>query len=343
MKVALLHHLSLSYVGGGEKFLLEVASFLRGRGHDVEIRSLPVNKRKEGFKPPRGVRWVEKFFHNFDADIAYFLYAPLVRNLFKTDAPVIAGMHGPPLFPELQSHDTFSGNLVEIIRKNDFYSALEYWSTKAGVVKLDLKKFEAIHLINRAMRVEHPNTFYIPLFIDLDFYKPRSKKRKEFTVLFVGRPLRMKGFDIFTETATLVRKRNKKIKFLATGPGNEVVEGLGFVPEEKLPELYSSVHLVMYPSRIDTFGKVILEALACGTPVLTTPIKAHKALDLPLLYSSTPKGFAKKILNFYERDKESRIDYQAISRKCREAVKKYDASKILPKFENMLERVAKTN
>ncbi|HYN88475.1 MAG TPA: glycosyltransferase family 1 protein [Ardenticatenaceae bacterium] len=43
----------------------------------------------------------------------------------------------------------------------------------------------------------------------------------------------------------------------------------GFVSDELLPALYNLAALVVYPSHYEGFGLPVLEALACGTPVLT--------------------------------------------------------------------------
>ena len=42
---------------------------------------------------------------------------------------------------------------------------------------------------------------------------------------------------------------------------------LGFVPDEKLPELYQTADLTLFPSLYEGFGFPVLESMACGTPV----------------------------------------------------------------------------
>ncbi len=44
----------------------------------------------------------------------------------------------------------------------------------------------------------------------------------------------------------------------------------GFVPEESLPYLYSAAEVFAYPSLYEGFGFPVLEAMACGTPVVTS-------------------------------------------------------------------------
>jgi glycosyltransferase involved in cell wall biosynthesis len=45
---------------------------------------------------------------------------------------------------------------------------------------------------------------------------------------------------------------------------------LGFVPDDDLPALYSGAAALVYPSLIEGFGLPVLEAMRCGTPVLTS-------------------------------------------------------------------------
>ncbi len=51
------------------------------------------------------------------------------------------------------------------------------------------------------------------------------------------------------------------------------VRFLGVLTREELAQLYSSVDVFVFPSRTDTFGLVLLEALACGTPVGAFPVQ----------------------------------------------------------------------
>ncbi len=48
------------------------------------------------------------------------------------------------------------------------------------------------------------------------------------------------------------------------------VQFLGFVPAEELPLWYNSAELFVYPSVFEGFGLPVLEAMACGTPVIVS-------------------------------------------------------------------------
>ncbi|WP_240451995.1 glycosyltransferase family 4 protein [Halostella salina] len=63
------------------------------------------------------------------------------------------------------------------------------------------------------------------------------------------------------------------LKELAAELGvRDSVRFLGFVPDEELPSLYSSVDLFVLPSEYEGFGIVFMEAMACGTPVVGTSV-----------------------------------------------------------------------
>jgi glycosyltransferase involved in cell wall biosynthesis len=44
----------------------------------------------------------------------------------------------------------------------------------------------------------------------------------------------------------------------------------GYVPHHKIPLVYNAATLFLYPSLRESFGLPILEAMACGTPVITS-------------------------------------------------------------------------
>jgi glycosyltransferase involved in cell wall biosynthesis len=67
------------------------------------------------------------------------------------------------------------------------------------------------------------------------------------------------------------------------GPELELLRGrypdvvfLGILDRPELARLYSSVDVFVFPSRTDTFGLVLLEALACGTPVAAYPVQGPR-------------------------------------------------------------------
>ncbi len=73
-------------------------------------------------------------------------------------------------------------------------------------------------------------------------------------------------------------KYNEKLFWNKVKKYNIDVEYLGFVTEEKLHEIVSRAKLLIYPSHVDGFSLVVLEALALGTPVVAYGIPAIRSV-----------------------------------------------------------------
>jgi glycosyltransferase involved in cell wall biosynthesis len=117
-------------------------------------------------------------------------------------------------------------------------------------------------------------------WIDLDKFKPISQtvaKKKlnwnsKFSVLFVGRLVKEKGILVLDEAALELKKSDISVYVAGNGPEFENIKNcilLGPVSQDKLPTYYNAADLLIVPSiHEEGFGRVILESLACGTPVI---------------------------------------------------------------------------
>jgi glycosyltransferase involved in cell wall biosynthesis len=72
----------------------------------------------------------------------------------------------------------------------------------------------------------------------------------------------------------VVGQRGWKYADVLAEAGREDLRGRvvlpGYVPEEDLPVLYTHAQAFVYPSLYEGFGLPVVEAMACGTPVLTS-------------------------------------------------------------------------
>lgn len=105
-------------------------------------------------------------------------------------------------------------------------------------------------------------------------------------ILFVGTIEPRKGLDLLLSAFAEVARDDDTIELwlagqsgwgiddVATGlarhPFATRIRRLGFVADEVLPALYRRARAVAYPSRGEGFGLPVLEALACGAPVVTS-------------------------------------------------------------------------
>ncbi len=115
----------------------------------------------------------------------------------------------------------------------------------------------------------------------------------------------------------------------------------GYVAHDRMWEVLADASVLLHPIRSETFGRIILESLANGTPVITTPLVQHISLALPLKYASTVSEMRDELLELYGLWKNNRREYDNLCEIGASIVKKYDKVTLLPKFEMMFEQVAK--
>lgn len=123
-------------------------------------------------------------------------------------------------------------------------------------------------------------------WVDLNKFRAKSSKSRVkeklgwrgFNVLYVGRLVEEKGILVLINSIKSWNK-NVNLKIIGTGPLGGMIENyslrfknleyLGKVDNEKLSEYYAASDLLIVPSvHEEGFGRVILEALACGVPIV---------------------------------------------------------------------------
>ncbi len=117
-----------------------------------------------------------------------------------------------------------------------------------------------------------------PLGVDHDFFKPHQKlnAKEKFVILCVGRLELLKGTHRLLKVFSELKLKNAELWLVGNvlpemvpflKQYGEGVKCLGVQSKSKLVELYNSSDLVCLPSIQESFGLVLLEAMACGVPI----------------------------------------------------------------------------
>jgi glycosyltransferase involved in cell wall biosynthesis len=189
----------------------------------------------------------------------------------KTGKPLVVTVHST----EFDRTGDNPNNWISHVEWTGTYNA-DKVITVSGMMKEQLASRygtprEKIEVIYNAVRHE-------------DFTPGRIKsKLGDKIVLFLGRITLQKGLDYFLEAAKLVLEKDKSVKFVIVGKGDQMykmieravhlgimnnVYFVGFAPS--IEEFYKMADVYVMPSVSEPFGIVALEAMTCGTPVIAS-------------------------------------------------------------------------
>jgi len=144
------------------------------------------------------------------------------------------------------------------------------------IVTTPQMKFEAINRHN----ITPEKIKIIPNTVNIDVFKPKSEIEKiEGRICFVGRFTSQKNLHLLIEAISGVK--NTSIILIGDGPLkseleekainlNVKVDFIGNVPNYKLPEMLNACQLFVLTSVWEGMPKALLEAMACGLPVIGT-------------------------------------------------------------------------
>jgi glycosyltransferase involved in cell wall biosynthesis len=190
----------------------------------------------------------------------------------------------------------------------------------------------------------------IPNILDSQFdIKHISNFKEPINLLYVGALKKSKGIDRLIDVFSAVQERTELAVLLTiVGDGpfendlrreietkdlTELIEMRGHTSYNCLPSVYANHDLFLYPGRWDEpFGRVFLEAMATGTPIVTTDVgsandiigRAGKVtqMDNDSLIDGVLSALNYQLLQEYSEVGKRRID-------------QYRISEIVPRFEEL--------
>lgn len=367
-KLALVYDLVYPFtIGGGEKRFYDVGKMLKERNYDVHFCGM---KLWEGGKVKEidgmiyhGLCKNTSLYENGKRTIREAIRFGLsCFHLLRENFDVIDCCSFPyfSLFP---------AKLACMIRRRPLYSTWlevwgkEYWESYMGqkgilgywIERLASKLPDKVIAISEStkarliqqLKVHEDKIIAIPNGIDIKAIDRVTPSTEKSDIIFAGRLLSHKNVNVLIKAAGLLR--NRTLIVVGDGPEAENLKSLtrqlnlqknvifkGFAKDNKeVFALMKSSKVFVLPSEREGFGITVIEANACGIPVITIDHKDNASKDLIIpgkngyLTDLNEEGIAAGIVRALNRQ-----DWKA---ECRQYVGKYAWENIISQFEVVYE------
>ncbi len=286
------------FKGGIETYIIQLIALLRDHKIDVDLYTLDLIKNDTNL------------FNGF-AEKIYFLGRKFAESDIGYDIVIANSFYGAGYFPPRarafniyhSCHAAFADAIKDVVSENTYFelrylygelleSVSGYDRTLLSVsenVADELRRYYGLSDIKVINSCVNTNIFK-------KFDKQEARKKlfipeDAYVALYVGRWDKTKGCDIMEEVMTSRLLQDIYwVIVLGTGTDKNLLPKIHNmrifeeIEHDRVVEFYNAADFVLFPSRYESFGYVIAEALACEVPVITTNVGVAQAIykDYPL-------------------------------------------------------------
>ena len=244
-------------------FVAQIEEALRDRGH--ELARAVLDTRSGGSKRhlvlARRARDTARSFRP-DVVYAHFLFPAGLAAALGSRAPLVVTAHGQDV-----RNAASSAGVRAVTRR---------------VVRRAYAVIAVSDYLRRELELSVPEargkTDVVSCGVDLERFRPAPPPSGPASFLCVGGLTARKNVLRLATAFERVRTEGEMLTFLGTGPLRPELEGrsgihlAGSVRHEAVPGWLARARVVCQPSLIEPLGQALLEALACGRPVVATRI-----------------------------------------------------------------------
>ena len=218
----------------------------------------------------------------------------------------------------------FAGSsiLTEKFNNNNLSKPLEFLSNINRTLSYKIIIYSP-NLIKEWNLDKYRDKIYVAYKHFLDLGKFKIKKQldeRENFIGYIGRLSEEKGVSNFVKAIPAMSRERCGIKVLIGGDGplrdkieryldgknlTDKVKCTGWIPHDELPDCLNELKLVVLPSYTEGLPNLMLESMACGTPVLAAPVGAIPDVIIDretgfILEYNSPECIAKNVIKVLE-------------------------------------------
>lgn len=196
---------------------------------------------------------------------------------------IYTNVHGTDLVPSSKLEKKLEGNTRKVCEISEKIIVPSNYFKKLVTEKYELSDTSIVVYPSGGIN----ETIFYPMSTD---YSSIEKEDKVFTLGFVSRIEKEKGWSTFVDAISKLLKEQKElpIKIIIVGDGRdrelmkESVKELNLeehfkyyplVDQSKLNEIFNEMDIFIFPTRKESLGLVGIEALSCGIPVIASNIE----------------------------------------------------------------------
>ena len=305
MKIAMVSPYDFTWPGGVTVHVSQLSRELERSGHEVQVLAPHSPSREcqdQDLLVPLG-RSVPLPSNGSIARVSLSLWlARRIRALLQREKYDIIHLHEPmaPILPltVLEYSNTVNVGTFHACRNRQHL----YRMSRPVIKRWRSRLHGSIAVSPAAMRYvsgAFPGEYeIIPNGIDVDHFSQRAAPWPQYqdgktNIIFVGRLEKRKGLRYLLEAYGRLKWDMPNLRLLVVGPGNpdkdsyhvlssqnlQDVEFLGRVPYDDLPRYYASADVFCSPATGgESFGIVLLEAMAAGRPVVASDIEGYRGV-----------------------------------------------------------------
>lgn len=264
-------------------------------GHEadlVTVAGLPIPGYKQlKFGLPMR-RKISRALKRFNSDVMYVategpLGLAALRAAKRKDLPVLSGFH-------TNFHEYFEHYHLAWLKSLVFRYLRAFHNATAGTLvptkflvdELREKGFRRLDIMARGV----DSKLFSPIHRSVSLRQEWNVREPDPVLIYVGRIAHEKNINLAFESFEAFKKINPSAKMVLVGDGpmrqsleNSYPEAIfcGELRGQILAEHYASADIFLFPSLTDTYGNVVLEAMASGLHVLAFDYAAAGTLIIP--------------------------------------------------------------